>query len=337
MAKGRGSGPAQGELERSFKSGAFRPLYLFYGEEDFLIDQVVDSLVDAALDESARGFNLDIVDGAVSDGNDVLALASSYPMMGERRLVIVRNFDRLADRDRILPLLERPVPTTILVLIAPKADFRLKVFKLLDEHAALAEFRRLYDEELPAWISERISGGGKAATPEACQLIQAYVGRSLREVQNEIDKLFIYVGEKKTIDADDVNAIVGMSRQFNIFELQKTIGARQLGPSVEILIRMLEAGESPLGMIVMLTRYFKTLWRLQDSRARPGQGWGSRDISPARFREYEEASRRYTASEVEGCFRALLEADESLKLSGTPKVVMIVLLNRLIRQQARAE
>lgn len=334
MARDKSAGLKQLELERSFREGSFQPLYLLHGEEDLLIDEVVDALVGAALDPSARSFNLDLVDGASADGKDVVSLASAYPMMGGRRVVVVRDFDQLADRERMNPIVERPVPSTILVLTASKPDFRLKTFKLLAQHAVVAQFPRLYDNEITAWIRERVGRLGKTATPEACQLVQAYVGRSLREVRNEIEKLFIYIGDKPTIDADDVNAIVGMSRQFNIFELQRAIGSRSLGQATEIVLRMLDAGEHPIGIIVKLTGYFKTLWRVLDARPRPGADrsdtWSA--MSPSRFRDYEEASRRYSPAQVEECFRALLDADGSLKLSGSPRLVMAVLMNRIIRQ-----
>src|SRR5260221_356432 len=146
MAKGKEQDISYEEFQSSLRKRDFAPLYLFYGEEEFLIKESFDLLIREALGESGRNFNLDIVYGAD-------------------------------------------------------------------------------------------------------------VGSSLYEIQNEIDKLLIYIGEKKMINIEDVGAVVGMSREFNIFELQKVVGQKNMTRSVEILERMLNAGESPLGLIVMLSRY----------------------------------------------------------------------------------
>jgi DNA polymerase-3 subunit delta len=321
------------QLEQSLERGEIAPLYLFHGEEEFLMAQAVRLVAEAALEEGARGFNLDTVDGAEGDGKDVAALAASYPMSGERRVVVVRDVEKLSNLERLLPAAEKPSPTACLVLTSSKPDFRLKFFREVRENGVVLECRRLYENELPDWVARRLKELGKAPTPEACQLIPMYVGRSLRELQSEVEKVAIYVGDKPSVDADDVNSVVGLSRQFNIFELQKAVGLKNLARSMEIMERMLVGGESAVGMIVMLTRYFQKVWVLQElvsKRIPEAQIPPRMGVHPFAFREYLAASKNYPGNALRDCFSALLEADETLKSSPLDeRLTMTMLIFRL--------
>jgi DNA polymerase-3 subunit delta len=296
---------------------------------------MVELLIAQAIDPSMKGFNLDVVHGNAIDGKGIVALASAFPMMAERRVVLVRDFDSTGGKDALLPYLDRPLASTSLVCISSKPDFRLKSFRAMKASGVVVTFNPLYDDKIPAWISQRIDSKGKRATPEACQLLQAYVGRSLREIQNEIDKLFVYVGDKRLIDGDDVNSVVGMTKQFNIFELQRAIGQRNVGRSMEILERMLDAGESPIGMIVMLTRYFQKLWLLQDVRKSgrsSGEIAGLLKVNAIHAQEYLAAASKFTDAELQSCFEALLQADEALKSTSTDqRLVMTLMLFQLLK------
>jgi DNA polymerase-3 subunit delta len=337
MAKPRSQSLSFDALEASFRKKAFAPLYLFHGEEEFLVEQAVQLLIDQAVDEQERSFNLDVVYGSSIDGKDVVSLVSQFPMMGERRVVIVKEVDRIVNKEVLLPLVEHPIPTTVCAFVSSKPDFRLKFFKSFGQQGTVVEFKRLYENEIPPWIIAQVRKLGKAIDADAAQLMLAYVGRSLREVRNEIDKLFTYVGAKGTIDTNDVNSVVGMSKQFNVFELQKAVGQKRLGSALEIATRMLEAGESALGMVVMLTRYFQKLWLLKELSGKEGAELASLlGVSPFFLRDYLEAARNFSDREIEACFGSLLETDERLKLSADPILMMTLLLHRIIRTHTAA-
>lgn len=334
MGKQKNKGPSLDDLESAFRQKGFSPLYLFYGEEEFLVDQAIQLLIEHAVEESMRSFNLDILYGGSVDAKDVVSFVSQFPMMSDRRVVIVKEVDRIVNKEILLSILDKPSPSTIAVFVSAKPDFRLKFFKSFQDQGTVIEFKQLYDNEIPAWIATRVKKLGKIINTEAAQLMQAYVGRSLREVQNEIDKLFIYVGVKKTIDVDDVNNVVGMSKQYNVFELQKAVGQKQLGQAMEIAERMVDGGESALGMIVMLTRYFQKVWLLKEIQSKGTSEYqlaAALGVSPFFLKDYLIASRNFMDREIEACFSALLETDERLKLSGDPKLSMTLLIYRMIR------
>ena len=324
-------------LEVSLRNKKFSPLYLFYGGEDLLIEEGVDLIVSSALDESSKSFNLDIVNGDEIDAKTVVSHASSFPMMSEHRVVVVRDFDKMANKELLLPFINNPLSSTLLVIISQKPDFRQKFFKSFREHGTVIECKPLYDDKVTPWISMRIQKLGKRATHEACQLLFNYIGKSLREIQNEIDKLFIFVGEKKIIEADDVNAVVGMSKNYNIFELQRAIGLKNVPQSFEILERMLDAGERPTSMIIMLTKYFQKVWVLQELKKTSSNSYQlatTIGVNLRFFQEYLIACKNYASSQLENCFIALVRTDSILKsTTQDPKLVMTLLLHQIIKPQ----
>ncbi len=267
MAKGGKDKITVDPFLSSIRRKDFAPVYFFFGEEDFLIDEIVDAVVAEGVDPATKGFNLDIIHGSETDGKDIVSIASSFPMMAERRVVVVKDFDRVANKELVEPYLEHPSPSTCLVLVAAKPDTRKKPYPLLKKNSVGGEFGRLYDNEIPAWIQRRVTHLRRTITPDAAQLLQAYVGNSLRDVSNQIDKLLIAVGSKPSIELEDVEAVVGVSKEFTIFELTKMVGEKNISRSLEIVERMLDSGESPQLIIVMLTRHFIIMAKVRELHA----------------------------------------------------------------------
>ncbi len=154
------------DFHSALRQRQFRSVYLLYGEEDFLIDEMVQSFIKTAVDEGTRGFNLDIVYGSDLEAKDVVALASAYPMMAERRVVVVRDFDRLRNNEQLIGYIEQPSETTSLLLLAEKVDMRRKPYVTLKTKAEIIECRPLYDDRVPDWIISRVKERGKVITSE---------------------------------------------------------------------------------------------------------------------------------------------------------------------------
>lgn len=333
------------ELHTALAKKQFAPVYLIYGEEDLLIEECVQEIVEKMVDPSMRSFNLDIMYGSKVDAQDVVAHASSFAMMADRRVVVVKESEKLATSDAAREVLaayiKKPLESTSLVFVAEKADFRKKPFSDLKKSAALVECKPLWDNELLGWISDRIAKLGKQATPEACRLLQAYVGNSLRNLQTEIDKLFVFVGDKEQIEPEDVAGVVGETKGYTIFELQNAIGNRDISSAIQIVERMLEYGESPQFMIVMLTRFFTILYKLTELRGRRNS---EREIatevglSPYVAKQYLEFSGNFSKEQIELNFRALLDADLTLKsTSRDPHLVMDLLVYALVKGSTQLE
>ena len=326
------------EFLQSVKGNRFAAIYLFYGEEDLMIDEGIQLIVDKTLDEGSKGFNLDVVYGSKADAKDVVGHASSFPMMGKKRVVVVKEFEKLAGTDTekeiVAAYVNKPLDSTILVLVSLEPDFRKKPFTDLKKRAELIECKPLYDNQVPPWIGERIRHQGREASVEVCRLIQAYVGNSLRSLQNELDKLYVFMGDRKKIALEDIAAVVGATKGFTIFELQNAIGRKDPKEAIKILERMLEAGQSPQMIIVMLTRFFTQLWKLTDMRSRRlPDSEIAREIGVSQYfaKQIIEFRSNFDVQQIEENFKSLLEADTVLKsTSRDPRLVLDLLVLSLI-------
>jgi DNA polymerase-3 subunit delta len=278
------------------------------------------------------------MDGSKVDARDVVAHALSFPMMGERRIVIVKEFEKLVSTEAAKEILggyiERPLESTCLLLVSLEPDLRRRPFTDLRKRGALVECKPLYDNQVLPWITERARRFGKEMDAEACRLLHAYVGNSLRTLSNEIEKLLIFVGERTRIAPDDVATVTGATKNYTIFDLQNAVGRRDAKEAMKILERMLEAGQSPQMIIVMLTRFFNQLWKLSDMKLRQlAESEIVREIGvpPYFVRQYAGFQANFTTEQIEQNFKALLEADATLKTtSREPHLVMDLLVISLI-------
>ena len=327
------------------KGKNYAPVYLFIGEEDYLSEKCVDRVICDLLTTDTKAFNLDIVYGSKADASQVMAHAASFPMMSDRRVVVIKEFDKLLSDESVKELVSayiaRPLDSTCLVLVAEKADFRTKPFTDLKKNSAVYSFNPLYDNQIPAWIAARCKTMGKEVDIEACRLMQAYIGNSLRSIQNELDKLFTYLGERTLVTLEDVADVVGVSRGFTVFDLQNAIGRKNIAEAMRIVKRMTETGEAPQLSIIMLTRYFSLVWKVQDM-LKHGESEteiiAATRISPYYFKNYAEAARRFSSSQIENSFGVLLDADIQLKsTSPDPNHLMEMLVYSLIYDSKSAE
>jgi DNA polymerase-3 subunit delta len=323
----------------------YGPIYLFIGEEDFLIDECVDRIIQDLLTDDTKAFNLDVVYGSKADAREVLAHAASFPMMSEHRVVVVKEFDKMLSGDTAKEVfsayIARPLDSTCLVLLAVNPDFRTKPFTDLKKSAKVFSFNTLYDNQVPAWVADRCKRLGKEIDTEACRLMQAYVGNSLRSIQNELEKLFTYMKDRKRVTVEDIADVVGVSRGFTVFDLQNAIGDKNLEEALRVVKRMVEIGESPQLVIVMLTRYFSILWKIQDMIKRgvsESEVISSTRISPYYIKNYTDAAKKFSTVEIERAFAILLEADIKLKsISPDPYHLMEMLVYLLVRNLQHVE
>ena len=330
------------EYQSTFNGSKYAPITLFIGSDDFLVEQCIDQMVDHLVPPESRSFNLDVMYGSRADAKDVVAHASSFPMLGERRVVIVKEFEKLvlgeSAKEVLSAYIQRPLESTCMILVSEDPDFRKRPFPELKKSATIVSCYPLYDNQVPAWVTARIKAKGRIAADEACRLLQAYVGNSLRSLDNEIDKLLIYIGDRKEITVEDIGSIVGASKGFTVFDLQSSVGRKDAREALSVLGRMLEAGESPQMIIVMLTRFFTTLMRIAELRQRrvaESQFATELRISPYFLRQYMEYASNYSPAQLEDCFRALLAADAELKSSySEARLVMDVLVYSLVNNAA---
>lgn len=325
------------EFNSHLEKGELGPAYFFVGPEDFLIENCVKSMIDLAVDPSTREFNLDVFYGSETDGGKIVDTAIAYPMLSDSRMVVVKEVQKLSASglDLLAKYLEKPVPSTRLVLTCPKIDFRNKAFSQIKSKSAFVEFKSLYDREIPGWIQGYLSQKKLKITHEASNLIHARVGNNLRTLANELDKIVLNLGEKKTIEETDVQTVVGLSRSFSGFNLNDAIGYKDLTQSLTILNLMLESGESPTVIVAMITRHFINLLKIKGAATKNKSDKeisAQTGISPFFVGKSKQMARNYPLTQFPHIFRSLLKADLDLKTSQQPpEIALQTLLIQIMR------
>jgi len=319
------------------RRGKYAPVYFFFGEEDYLLEEALQRMRKAVVDPATADFNCDVLYGSEVDGQKITAIASAYPVMAQRRLVVVKEAHRLSVKslELVARYAARPSPSTCLIVVAGKVDLRQKGFAALKDHSVWVEFKPLYESQVPGWVKTYLSERGLKISDEALLLLQASVGNSLRALVNELEKVGLNLGDRKAIAIEDIEEVVGRSRRHSVFELADAVGSKDLGAALRILRTMLEVGESPVGIVAMLTRHFGLLWKTRAwSRQRKSPDEIAELIQVPRYfvQNYCRQSRNYSDEEIHWAIGQLLATDVSLKTSSLkPRIAMELLLYRVIK------
>ena len=208
----------------------FAPVYFLTGEEPYFIDMISDTIENEALDEADRAFNQIVLYGRDVDVETIANHARSFPMMGERMVVIVKEAQDVKNIEEFEKYLDALPATTLLVFVYKykKLDKRKTFAKKLDKKGVFFESKKLYDNNIPGWIQNYLKADGYSITPKATQMLADFLGTDLHKIANELKKLTIALPKNKSIDDADVERNIGISKDFNVFELQNAIGNRDV-------------------------------------------------------------------------------------------------------------
>jgi DNA polymerase III subunit delta len=333
------------QLQKHIASASFYPVYLLFGEEEYFIDQYVSMLVKGALGYGDESFNLDSFYGSDSQAADVVAVANGFPVMAERRVVVVKEADKIANTDPLPGYLKSPLDQTVLILVAgeiPRIKRKAKgkkfnFFSFLESssgpNSAIVEFKKLTEASMSDWIQEELKAKGKSIGHEAIAAIIALKGLSAREISSELEKITTALKDQDEISKEDVLEYLGASKKYNIFELSAKVLEADTAASQEIAMNLLES-ESPLAITGYLFREFAIVWRIANHHVsgRPGDDdarkvglvWQWQYSDKAQYAKYFRE-----AGQFEKCFEALLAADVELKSRPTDKRTVVA---RLIHQ-----
>jgi DNA polymerase-3 subunit delta len=208
------------------KNKIYKPVYLLHGEEEYYIDLITDYIAKNILDDSEKEFNQTILYGKDADCGTIIDTARRYPMMSNYQVVIVKEAQVIKDIENLVPYTDQPVDSTILVICYKhKAyDARKVLAKSVKKKGEIFKSDRLYDNKIPAWINEQLRVEGYSITPEASRLLTSSLGTDLSKIRNEIGKLIINLKPGANIDENIIEENIGISKDFNVFELQKAMG-----------------------------------------------------------------------------------------------------------------
>ncbi|MEM8895250.1 MAG: DNA polymerase III subunit delta, partial [Bacteroidota bacterium] len=257
------------EIYKHLKAGEYAPVYFLHGEEAYYIDKVSDFIEDNVLNETEKGFNQTILYGKDIDVATMLNNARRFPMMSEKQVVIVKEAQAISDLTKeggiklLEGYLENPLPSTILVINYKHKtlDKRTKLAKSFDKYAVMMESKKLYDNQVPDWIFGYVKEKGFRIEDKAAHLLAQYIGANLERMAHEIDKILINFNEPIKISPVHIQKYVGISKDYNVFELQKVIATQDLPMAIKIA-NYFEANPKNNPLLPVITTIFNLFSRL---------------------------------------------------------------------------
>ena len=292
----------------------YAPVYFLMGEEPYFIDVISDTIEEEVLDETEKAFNQIVVYGRDVDIDTVATHAKSFSMMGGYMMVIVKEAQDLKNIEDFEKYLDVIPPTTILVFDYKykKLDKRRALAKKIDKMGVLFESKKLYESNIPGWIQSYLGEKGYTITPKATQMLTDFLGTDLHKVRNELDKLIIALPRSKKIDDADVERNIGISKDYNVFELQNAIGRRDIMRANQIVNYFGDNGkDNPLLVTAIslygyFTKILKVHYATDPSQNALATALG---VNPFFVRDYQMAARNFSIADCVKCISVLREFD----------------------------
>lgn len=324
-------------LVEDIKKGQIRPIYFLMGEEPYYIDKLSDFIEDNVLDESEKGFNQMVLYGRDVTIDDIVSNAKRYPMMSERQVVIVKEAQDLSRTiEKLSAYAENPQPTTVLVVNYKykKIDKRKALYKSINKGGGVVyESKRLYDNQVPDWIRRVLKGQGYDISLKAAQMLVEFLGADLSKINNELNKLKIVLPKGTQITPEHIEDNIGISKDFNNFELRKAVGERNIVKAHQIAKYFADnPKDNPMVMTVaLLFNFFSQLLHLHGmSDKNPRNVASALRINPYFVNEYLTAARNYPMKKVSAVVALLREFDVKSKGVGANAVPEGDLLKELL-------
>jgi DNA polymerase-3 subunit delta len=330
------------ELKQKLSRRETAPLYVLYGEEDYLIEDILKNIERLIFCQGLKDLNYQLFYADEAQATEIINAALTLPMLAPKRLIVVKSIQKMNPQQlkKISDYATKPSPTSVLVLIGDKLDNRKAWLKSMESFGVVVRFYPLYEQQLTSWIKMRVKEEGYRINSEAVQILLDLTGNDLATLNNQLEKLFAYKAQEKAIFAEDVEMAAGQVRQYNIFELVEAIGNKRLDRALHILSEILAHGEPPSVILALASRQLRQIWRAKDMLS-SGNSWDtiSRQLKIRRFllEDFKSQTALFGVPELESAFRQLLITDLKLK-SGTqlPRLIMELLVFELCRKSAPA-
>jgi len=330
-------------------------ILLLFGNEDFLIDECYENVISLLVTDESDTFNFDVRSSGDLDIDGLISIANSYPMMGDKRVLVVRDFNKLFDKTdkkskgtyvKFEKYLNNPQKSTYLILLGAPTSINgisshsktsekykkiaksLKFpFDFLINNGFYKEFGELNVSNMLSWTKNKFEDNNLQINSEALNYLIVQNNNSLRSLDNEINKICIYFlnNKDKVISIEDINYLSGSSSDFTIFDLQKAIGNKNLSKSIEILNKLQQNSKQGVFIVSVLSRYFITLFKLSDVD-NPSDKFSIAPkigISPYFFDDYFSAMKKIGEEKIELALKMLAEIDYKLKSTTDDETFMI--------------
>ena len=310
----------------NLKKKIYHPIYLFQGDEPYYIDKLSEYIEKNVLSDAEKGFNQSIFYGKDSETQTIAESALRFPMMADKQVIIVKEAQNLKKIENLSYYAEKPLASTILVLNYKykTLDARTKLVKAIKKNGVLFTSKKIYEYKIPAWIDNFLANRGYKISPQAAQILTAYLGNDLAKIANELNKLIIALKDKKQITPEHIEKNIGFSKDYNVFELQNALGEKNVLKANQI-INYFGANEklNPIQKtIANLYFYFSKLFTYHFLKNKSEQNVAAElRVNPYFAKSYIAAAKRYSPTKLYEIMGILREYDLKSKGMGVSGLV----------------
>ena len=310
----------------NLKKKIYHPIYLFQGDEPYYIDKLSEYIEKNVLSDAEKGFNQSIFYGKDSETQTIAESALRFPMMADKQVIIVKEAQNLKKIENLSYYAEKPLASTILVLNYKykTLDARTKLVKAIKKNGVLFTSKKIYEYKIPAWIDNFLANRGYKISPQAAQILTAYLGNDLAKIANELNKLIIALKDKKQITPEHIEKNIGFSKDYNVFELQNALGEKNILKANQI-INYFGANEklNPIQKtIANLYFYFSKLFTYHFLKNKSEQNVAAElRVNPYFAKSYIAAAKRYSPTKLYEIMGILREYDLKSKGMGVSGLV----------------
>ncbi|MGB5499135.1 MAG: DNA polymerase III subunit delta [Maribacter sp.] len=324
------------QIVTDIRNGKIKPIYFLFGEEPYYIDKISQFIEKNVLTEEEKGFNQMVLYGKEASIDEIVSNAKRYPMIAERQVVIVKEAQELSRTiEQLVDYAENPQPTTVLVICYKykKLDKRKKLYKSVSKHGVLFESKKLYENQVSEWLRKVLHGKGYSISHKAAIVLVEYLGTDLSRISKELDKLTLVLPKESQITPADIEEHIGISKDYNNFELKKAIGERNVLKATRIINYF---GQNPKDNPFVLTvsllhNFFSQLLQyhgLNDHS--PKNVAAALRVNPYFVGEYQIAAKNYPMKKVSSIVSHLREMDLKGKGVGATAIPQSDLLKELM-------
>ncbi|KAA3644293.1 MAG: DNA polymerase III subunit delta [Bacteroidetes bacterium] len=323
------------QIIKDLKAKKYQPVYFLFGEEEYFIDRISDYIEEHVLDSSEKEFNQTVLYGLETDVLSIVSAAKRYPMMAPYNVIIIKEAQNIKKWDALESYFKNPLDSTILVINHKfkKPDGRSKAIKAAKEHSVFFESKKLYEDKIVAWVEKFIQAKGYTIEPKATMLMVESIGLELTKLSNEIGKLSLNVKKGTLITPDIIEQNVGISKEYNVFELTDAISNRNILKANKI-INHFGANEKsyPLPLVLpTIYRYFSQLLLFHTVKGADNRTKASVvGVNPYFLKSFEIGAKHYPVKKIARIISALRSADLQSKGVGSSSSSNLDILKELL-------
>lgn len=291
------------QIISDWKKNKFRPVYWLEGEENYYIDKVVDYAEHHILPEAEAGFNLSVFYGRDADWAQVVNACKKFPMFADRQVVVLKEAQLMKDIARLESYIERPQPSTVFVVAykEKKLDARTKLAKVVKQNGELLTTKKIYDSRLPEWTLQMVQQQGYTISQKAVLLLVDHIGNDLARIENEVEKILVNLHDRKNITEEDIEKYVGISKEFNAFELQLAVAQKDMPKAIRI-VRYFESNPkaAPIQVILpTLYNFFSKTAMIFGVSGGESAIASAIGVNPFFVKDYVQAAKNYGIQGIE--------------------------------------